>query len=313
MKRSDEMLARLPDVPPEFRDEFIDHISVALAREAVEECRRCPLSESTSPVPWSGPPGAEFVMVGEAPGAEEERRGEPFVGRAGRLLRRCLAQAGIDESRVAFVNVVSCRPPQNRFADAETVDAPARCRVHFDRALTVSRGWAVALLGRQAQKAVFPADPGVGARRGSLRWKDGRLYLVSWHPAYALRNPSAVDTLTADLAKLRCAVDGDDRQWTGSELGAAQFAALGRVELTAADREKLEKHFRRHGWVMVHSPVLGRRVVIVRSQGVRVPDWGGEEPVRFTAAEVVKVSSWGAGWLRRVAWVKAELGAEVVG
>ena len=315
MRRSEEMLARLPDVPPEFRDEFLDHVSVAAAREEIEACRRCALSDSTSPVPWSGAAGAEFVMVGEAPGATEEARGEPFVGKAGQLLRRTLEEAGIDVRRVVFGNVVCCRPPQNRFDVAEQVGAPEACRPHFVRMLSVSRAWAVALLGRRAQRAVFPQDSGVGARRGQLRWKNGRLYVVSWHPAYVLRNPAAADALRSDLVKLRQAVDGDERRWTGSELGAASWDALGRSTLSSDEREKLEKHFRRYGWVVVWSPVLERRVLIVSTQGVAVPEpWRSDpETVTFTAAEVVKVAAWGAGWLRRVATVKAELGAEVVG
>lgn len=138
----------------------------------------------TRVVPGVCPPGAEILLLGEAPGATEDATGLPFVGRSGALLDAVLAEAGLDRADVAVLNVLKCRPPDNR---APTRDEAARCRPWLDRQLALADPLLVVTLGLTA--AVWALGRGItlAGVRGRLHPFGERRLLATYHPSAALR------------------------------------------------------------------------------------------------------------------------------
>jgi len=157
-----------------------------LSREAAD-CRLCTLAETrTSVVFGVGDPQADLVLIGEAPGRDEDLRGEPFVGRAGQLLDRMLQAIGLDRKRVYIMNTIKCRPPNNRDPKPDEVQA---CNLWFEQQLNMLQPKMICLLGRVAAQTVLETDASLGSLRG--RWHDyrGVPTWVTYHPAYLLRSP----------------------------------------------------------------------------------------------------------------------------
>jgi uracil-DNA glycosylase len=151
----------------------------------IRACRRCPLGATRRhAVIYRGGPRPTVVFVGEAPGAEEDRIGLPFVGRSGRLLDETLARLPLTPAEIGILNVVKCRPPQNRFDAA----AARACRPYLDRQLELLRPTLLVPLGRHALRALDPSAPPIlrsaGASRTTVR---GTLFPLL-HPAAALRS-----------------------------------------------------------------------------------------------------------------------------
>jgi uracil-DNA glycosylase len=160
----------------------------------------------TQVVPGQRPPGADVLLVGEAPGAQEDETGIPFVGRSGQLLDQLLGDAGLDRTRVAVVNVIKCRPPGNRTPRRGEV---ARCRPWLQRQIELVDPTVVVALGSTAAAWFF----GPGARIAALRergrdeplWYAGRRLVVTYHPSAAIRfgpNGEPVAALRADLTEV---------------------------------------------------------------------------------------------------------------
>jgi len=167
-------------------------------------CTRCELAvERTQVVPGVGPRRAAVLLLGEAPGAEEDRQGAPFVGRAGRLLDRLLATAGLDRRSVFITNVVACRPPGNRTPRAGEIRAHAPW---LESQLRLVRPRLIVTLGRVALGYFIR-----GAKVTELRGKattvqhDGRqiTILPTLHPAAALRAPDLLPSLEEDFGRIR--------------------------------------------------------------------------------------------------------------
>ncbi len=154
----------------------------------------------TTVVVGDAPPGARLALVGEAPGADEDRTGRPFVGRAGQLLDSLLAEAGLDRAEVAVVNVLQCRPPGNRApAPAES----ARCRGWLDRKLALVGPELVVTLGLTAAGWFLGRGIRLGTVRGTVHDVGGRRVLPTYHPSAAIRFGPAgapLAALRADLA-----------------------------------------------------------------------------------------------------------------
>lgn len=170
---------------------------------AVESCRRCPLHQSrTRAVPGVGARDARVMIVGEAPGAEEDRRGEPFVGRAGWLLDRMLAAIGLDRSTVFITNVLKSRPPGNRDPAAEEV---AACEPFLRRQIELLQPDTIVAVGRIAAQQLLRSDRPLGRLRGDWHRYGpvGTPLLVTYHPAYLLRNPAAKRQAWQDLRRVR--------------------------------------------------------------------------------------------------------------
>lgn len=167
------------------------------------ECVRCPLSRGrTQVVPGSGDPTARLMLVGEAPGAREDEKGRPFVGRAGTVLDGVLAEAGLDRGQVWIANAVRCRPPGNR---APRPAEMAACSLQLDAELQAVAPRAVVLLGATAARAVLGTPVKVEAEAGSLhavhRAGIDLRCIVSYHPSGVMYRPTARPRLVEDLRR----------------------------------------------------------------------------------------------------------------
>lgn len=177
----------------------------------VEACRKCPLgAQRIKPAFGVGSPGAQVVFVGEGPGYEEDRRGEPFVGKAGQLLDKILASIGLSRETVYIANVVKCHPmvdpsqPDKRGNDRPpTPDEMAACRGYLEAQLDLIAPRAVVALGGTAAKCLLATEDGVGRLRG--RWHDfrGVPLRVTYHPAALLRDPSHKRDVWEDMKELK--------------------------------------------------------------------------------------------------------------
>jgi uracil-DNA glycosylase family 4 len=168
--------------------------------ESLRECRRCRLSEGRRNVVFGvGDPRARLMFIGEAPGAEEDRQGEPFVGRAGHLLNSMLRAVGLSRQEVYIANVLKCRPPGNR--DPQE-DEAATCLPFLWRQVELVNPAVIVTLGRVAASRLLGTSAPISTYRG--RWTKWREWdvLPTFHPAYLLRTPSAKAQAWADLKRL---------------------------------------------------------------------------------------------------------------
>jgi uracil-DNA glycosylase family 4 len=157
-------------------------------RAAVTGCTRCQLHESrTQTVFGVGNPAADWMIIGEAPGAEEDRRGEPFVGRAGKLLDEMLLAIGQKRESVFIANILKCRPPNNRDPSA---DESASCRPYLERQIELVQPKIILAVGRIAAQQLLESDAPVGRLRGKVHQLGVVPLVVTYHPAYLLRSPS---------------------------------------------------------------------------------------------------------------------------
>lgn len=149
-------------------------------------CTACPdlACARTTVVVGDAPPGSRLVLVGEAPGAEEDRMGRPFVGRSGRLLDELLAEAGLARDEVAVLNVVKCRPPQNRTPRSAEV---ANCGGWLDRQLTLLAPELICTLGLSAMQRFLGRRMTLTAARGVVHDHAGTRLVATYHPSAALR------------------------------------------------------------------------------------------------------------------------------
>jgi uracil-DNA glycosylase len=185
--------------PPELRREHL----VEVYREA-SECTKCPLSETrTNVVFGAGNADAGLLFVGEAPGAEEDRQGLPFVGRAGGLLTELLEGIGLKREDVWITNTLRCRPPGNR--DPQPIEIES-CQPYTFRQVELIEPRVIATLGNFATKLLTGSRTGITKVRGTPQVHEvgGRTVFLMplLHPAAALRTPSLVETLREDFAKL---------------------------------------------------------------------------------------------------------------
>ena len=153
----------------------------------VRECRLCGLCETrTQTVFGTGDRGARLMVVGEAPGAEEDRQGEPFVGRAGMLLNAMLRAAGFERGDVFIANVLKCRPPNNRDPSDEEA---GKCLPYLRRQIELVAPAAILCVGRIAAQRLLGTDQPIGRLRGRVHDFDGVPVVATYHPAYLLRAP----------------------------------------------------------------------------------------------------------------------------
>jgi len=153
----------------------------------VDACTACGLCRTRNKsVPGVGDTNAEWLFVGEAPGAEEDARGEPFVGQAGRLLDNMLAALGIARGRNVYIaNVLKCRPPNNRAPEPSESDA---CRPYLERQVELIRPKLIVALGKSAASLLLYTDATIASLRGRVHQYRGVPLVVTYHPAYLLRN-----------------------------------------------------------------------------------------------------------------------------
>lgn len=172
-------------------------------------CERCPLSGTRKTVVFGeGDPEAGLVFVGEAPGAEEDKQGRPFVGRAGQLLTKIIEAMGMRREQVYICNVLKCRPPGNRTPAADEI---GKCSPVLFEQLAIIRPKVVCALGGPATKTLLSTKEGITRLRGRFfRYGDVPL-MPTFHPAYLLRKPWDKPKVWEDMKKLRAFLGGAER------------------------------------------------------------------------------------------------------
>ncbi len=178
---------------------------VDLGRRAAG-CRLCRLHETrTNVVFGEGDPEAQLVVVGEAPGQEEDRTGRPFVGRAGKLLDLLLLSIGFPRASVYICNVLKCRPPQNRNPLPDEMDPCTKNFLHGQIASIAPR--ALLAVGKFAAQVLCASEESIGRLRGRVHVYRETPVVVTYHPAYLLRSPNMVRAAWQDLQLVRRVID----------------------------------------------------------------------------------------------------------
>jgi uracil-DNA glycosylase len=174
-------------------------------RADIGECMRCPLCESRTRIVHSeGNPRARLMFVGEAPGADEDATGRPFVGRAGQLLNKIIEAIGMKREDVMIGNVNRCRPPQNR---TPTGAEAATCKPFLLREISVIQPEVIVVLGNTAMKNLLDTKEGITKLRGQFQDYRGIKVMPTFHPAYLLRDPSKKREAWEDMKKVRDYLD----------------------------------------------------------------------------------------------------------
>ncbi len=167
--------------------------------QKVAICQQCSLHESrTQTVFGVGDPDADWFVIGEAPGADEDRQGEPFVGRAGQLLNAMLLAIGLRRKQVFIANILKCRPPHNRDPKPDEVIA---CESYLRQQLSLIKPKIILAVGRVAAQNLLKSDTPIGKMRGHCYPCPGSdlPVVVTYHPAYLLRSPREKRKVWADL------------------------------------------------------------------------------------------------------------------
>ena len=169
---------------------------------AVRDCRRCRLCETRQQaVLGVGDTSADWLFVGEGPGAEEDQRGEPFVGQAGKLLDNMLASIGLKRGKDVYIaNAVKCRPPGNRTPEPEEI---AACRPYLERQIALLQPRLIVALGRPAAQTLLQCEVKIATARSRLHEYQGIALVVTYHPAYLLRNLPDKAKAWEDLCLMR--------------------------------------------------------------------------------------------------------------
>ena len=224
--RRAELLSRLRDLgvaagdpggPAEIRRlaaegaaEEIQALSDLETVEAVAlRCVRCPLHQTRKSVVFAdGSPDARVMCVGEAPGANEDETGVPFVGRAGQLLDRLLASVGFAREDVYICNVLKCRPPGNRNPEAEEIE---RCSPFLRRQVALVAPEVIIAFGTFASRTLLGLNDTLGRMRGRTHRYEGVPLIATYHPAALLRNPNWTRPAWEDLQRVRRVLEEGDR------------------------------------------------------------------------------------------------------
>jgi DNA polymerase len=193
-----------PPSKPAIVDSPLDATAaLAAIREELGDCQRCKLApKRTNIVFGSGNPNAELVFVGEAPGADEDEQGLPFVGRAGQLLTKIIESIdpAIKRPDVYICNVLKCRPPENRNPEPDEVFA---CNPFLRKQLAAIRPKIVCCLGTFAAQTVLQTATSIGKLRGRFHDVDGIRVIATFHPAYLLRSPDKKREVWEDMKQIR--------------------------------------------------------------------------------------------------------------
>ena len=173
-----------------------------------DDCRRCKLcSMGRSQIVFGvGNPKARLMFVGEAPGEEEDKRGEPFVGRAGQLLTKIIEAIGLTREQVYIANVIKCRPPGNRNPESDEVE---QCEPYLFRQIDVIRPRVIVPLGKFAAQSLLKTMDPITRLRGRQFDYRGAALIPTFHPAYLLRNPSAKREVWEDMKKVRAILQSE--------------------------------------------------------------------------------------------------------
>ena len=168
-------------------------------RSQVISCVKCSLSKTrTNAVPGKGNPKADILFIGEAPGRNEDLKGEPFVGSAGKILSEVLESAGLSRDDVYITNVVKCRPPNNRIPLQEEKDA---CDQYLSKELEIIKPKIICIMGNTAYGSLLHGNS-ITKNRGKIIEKDGQKYFLTIHPAAVIYNQELKSVLKDDMKTL---------------------------------------------------------------------------------------------------------------
>ncbi|HJT17328.1 MAG TPA: uracil-DNA glycosylase [Thermoanaerobaculia bacterium] len=163
-------------------------------------CEKCRLAKTRTQVVYGvGNPNADLMFIGEAPGRDEDEKGEPFVGRAGQLLTDIIKAMKLTRDDVYIANVIKCRPPENRNPEPDELDA---CRPYIRRQVELIQPKVIVTLGRFALQSLTEKAYGITSVRGQWLEYNGVKVMPTYHPAYLLRNPAAKKDVWADMKKV---------------------------------------------------------------------------------------------------------------
>ena len=181
-------------------DQNVEFNSFEQLKQTSLGCSQCSLRAGAKQVVFGmGNPDAQIMFVGEAPGKQEDESGQPFVGTAGNLLDKIFEAAGIDRDEVFITNVAKCRPPANRFPQAEEV---AACRVYLEAQIRLINPLIIVCLGALATKTLINPQAKITHIRGQWFERNGIKILPTFHPAALLRDPSKKRPVWEDFQEL---------------------------------------------------------------------------------------------------------------
>ncbi len=197
---------RVPEKTPEVAPARVS-LGLSDVRAELGDCTRCKLHRTrTNLVFGVGNPAAELVFIGEAPGANEDLQGEPFVGDAGQLLTKMIAAMGYRREDVYILNILKCRPPGNRNPEPDEIEA---CEPFLKKQLAALAPKVLVALGKfAAQWLTGKPDAAISALRGRWHRYQGIPVMPTYHPAYLLRTPSAKRVVWEDLQQVMAELSG---------------------------------------------------------------------------------------------------------
>jgi len=205
-------VADLPATEPAVLQNSCADLDWETLQQRVQNCRECALHEGRNQTVFgAGDPHANWMFVGEAPGAEEDRLGQPFVGRAGKLLNAMLHALKLQRDQVYIANVLKCRPPNNRDPRPEEV---MRCEGYLLRQVELVQPKLIVALGRVAAQNLLKTDQSLGKLRGQVfhYGEHNTPLIATYHPAYLLRNPADKRKTWQDLCLARKLVNNPHRE-----------------------------------------------------------------------------------------------------
>ena len=194
------------DVPALTGDEALAGLKIEIGPQCVR-CKLCELGRSQV-VFGVGHPKARLMFVGEAPGEDEDKKGEPFVGRAGQLLTKIIEAISLTREQVYIANVIKCRPPGNRNPEPDEV---AACEPFLFRQIEIVRPRVIVALGKFAAQCLLRSTEPITRLRGREFEFHGATLIPTFHPAYLLRNPPAKREVWDDMKKVRALLVADQR------------------------------------------------------------------------------------------------------
>ncbi len=190
--------------------QVVDADQAALLAEmagVARACEKCRLAKTRTNVVYGvGNPNADLMFIGEAPGRDEDLKGEPFVGRAGQLLTDIIKAMKLTRDDVYIANVIKCRPPENRNPDPDELE---ECRPFIRRQIEIIRPKVIVTLGKFALQSLMERSYAITAARGQWLEYNGVKVMPTYHPAYLLRNPAAKKDVWNDMKKVMAALSAE--------------------------------------------------------------------------------------------------------
>ena len=176
-------------------------------KNSLKDCKKCKLCKARQNIVFGvGNPNAEIMLIGEGPGGDEDKQGEPFVGKAGQLMNKAFDVVGIKREEVYIANIVKCRPPNNRDPEEDEIQA---CLDYLRNQVMIIKPKIIVLLGRIALQNILGREYKITASRGKWVEKKGIMYMPTWHPAALLRDETKKIEFLNDLKMIKQYKEGD--------------------------------------------------------------------------------------------------------